>query len=101
MTQVLCAGLERAYKTKGAWDTLPAPKPSLREIILPVGRKIIYSPLKEKTVFKNGNGLLINSTIKLENASCGMLDVITWNKCQLVEGTIHMVTIHAMYKWCN
>lgn len=48
VTRVLCAGLEMAYKTKRAWDTLPAPKPSLRELILPVGRKIMYSSLKEE-----------------------------------------------------
>lgn len=60
--------LTQVYKTKRVWDTLPAPKPSLRELILSVGRKRINCPLKKKTEFKNENGLLLNSAIKLERA---------------------------------
>lgn len=95
----------RVYKTKRVWDTLPASKPSLRELILSVGRKIINCPLKKKTEFKNENGLLLNSAIKLERARWDMLDVITQSKCQSAEEAIHTVTIYDMYKYvidfCN
>lgn len=101
MTWVLTVDLEVAYKTKRAWDTLPTPKPSLRKLTLSVRRKIVYSPLRKKTWFKSGNGLLINSTIKLERAFCDTLDVITWNKGQSAEGVIHTETIYVMYKLCN